>query len=127
MPARPRRHFGELEARVLATLWAASGPLSVQEVLDRLDGDVVYTTVAKVLDRLHGKGSVTRTMVGRAFAYTAVPTEANFVAAQVRGLLGRAGSRQAALQGLVDGLDPADTDRLALLLQQALRQRERQQ
>jgi predicted transcriptional regulator len=54
------------------------GTISGREVHTRIGAPrgLVYTTVAKVLDRLRAKGLVTRRRVGRAFVYTAsVPRE----------------------------------------------------
>lgn len=114
-----RRAAGELEAQVLGVLWAAGNRISVGEILPHLDGDMAYTTVAKVLDRLYAKGQVRRTRSGRSYEYAPVAIESNWVAGQVRRLLGRAGNRAAVLQGFVDGLDPADAKILVDLLQTA--------
>lgn len=119
-----RRQAGELEAQILGVLWSADGGLGASEVLEALGGDMAYTTVAKVLDRLHAKGKVRRDRSGRAYRYAPVGAESNWVAGQVQRLLGRAGNRSAVLQGFVDGLDADDTALLAELLQQAQRQRE---
>jgi len=114
-----RRSSGELEAKVLAALWSGEESASVQQVLDRLQADVAYTTVAKVLDRLVAKGTVTRQPAGRAFLYQPVADESTFVASRIRTLLDRAGDRSAALLGLVQGLDPEDNARLLDLLREA--------
>lgn len=114
-----RRASGELEAQILGVLWAADSDLGVGDVLERLGGDMAYTTVAKVLDRLHAKDEVRRVRSGRSFRYWPISAESNWVAAQVKGLMDRAGNRSAVLQGFVDGLDAADNDVLAALLEQA--------
>lgn len=114
-----RRGSGELEAQILGVLWAADGELGASEVLERLGGDMAYTTVAKVLDRLHAKGQVTKTRVGRSFRYGPTSAESGWVAGQVQRLLRRAGDRSAVLQGFVDGLDADDTEILAELLSEA--------
>ena len=97
-----RRAAGELEAEILGVLWAAGSELGVGDVLERLGGDMAYTTVAKVLDRLHAKGEVRRARSGRSFRYSPISAESNWVAEQVKGLMGRAGNRSAVLQGFVD-------------------------
>ena len=107
-----RREFGELEQRVLAALWVVSEPLTVAQVLDALDGDVVYTTVAKVLDRLHAKGAVLRSRSGRSFSYRPVADEAATAASRIRALLERAGDREAVLHGFADGLQPQEAEQL---------------
>jgi predicted transcriptional regulator len=61
---------GDLEYAVLAALWDL-GTASVREIHQRVgqaDG-LVYTTIAKVVDRLHAKRLVRRERVGRSFVY----------------------------------------------------------
>jgi predicted transcriptional regulator len=61
---------GELEYGVLVALWDM-GSATAREVHDRVgepDG-LVYTTTAKVLDRLHAKGLVERKRAGKSFVY----------------------------------------------------------
>src|SRR5258708_762857 len=54
-------------------LWAAGRPLTVRETLENLnDGrtpPLAYTTVLTVMQRLAGKGALTRTVRGRGHAY----------------------------------------------------------
>jgi predicted transcriptional regulator len=119
-----RRGAGELEAQILGALWAADSELTPADVLERLGGDLAYTTVAKVLDRLQLKGKVRRRRSGRSFHYAPVDAESSWVAGQVQRLLGRAGNRSAVLQGFVDGLDANDTVLLSALLEEA-REREK--
>ena len=120
-----RRAAGELEAQILGVLWAAGSELGVGDVLERLGGVMAYTTVAKVLDRLHAKGEVRRARSGRSFRYSPINAESTWVAEQVKGLIGRAGNRSAVLQGFVDGLDADDTAVLAGLLERAQHERSR--
>src|SRR5256885_13561815 len=114
-----RRAFGELEGEVLAALWAAPGPLVPAEVQAAVAGDLAYTTVMTILVRLHDKGVIERHKVGRAYAYRPVVAENDVVADQVRRLLDRGHSRSAVLQGLVEGLEPADEQQLRELLTKA--------
>ena len=70
----PRRALpgGDLEYAVLTAIWeggSASAP-QVHTVVGEPRG-LAYTTVAKVLDRLHEKGLLARRRVGKAFVYTA--------------------------------------------------------
>lgn len=123
MTAQPeRRAAGELEAEILGVLWAEPAVLGAADIRGRLGGDMAYTTVAKVLDRLHAKGQVSRTRAGRSFTYAPVGAESSWVASQVQRLLGRAGNRSSVLQGFVDGLDSDDTALLAKLLDEAREQ-----
>jgi predicted transcriptional regulator len=112
-----RRAFGELQGRILGVLWAAGRPLTAAEVLTDLGDDVVYTTVAKVLDRLHAQNVVRRAKVGRAYTFEPMVQESAFVADRLRGLLDRSRDRSAVLQGFVDGLEPADTELLVSMLE----------
>jgi len=118
-----RRAFGELEQRVLASLWAVDAPLSVGQVLESLHGDVAYTTVAKVLDRLVAKRTVARSPVGRGFVYRPINDEASFAASQIRMLLERAGDRDAVLHGFAEGLAPGEAEELVALLEAARERR----
>lgn len=92
------RQLGDLERAVMEVVWAAGAPVSVRDVLARLDGRrPAYTTVMTVLDRLARKGVVTRELDGRAWAYTAALTREEFVARLMLDVLDNAGSRDAAL------------------------------
>ena len=59
---------GDLEYAVLAAVWDLS-PASARDVHERVGEPkgLVYTTTAKVLDRLHNKGLVSRKKSGKAF------------------------------------------------------------
>ncbi|MGH9080674.1 MAG: BlaI/MecI/CopY family transcriptional regulator [Acidimicrobiales bacterium] len=66
--------LGELERRVMDTLWAERDrELTGRDVTDAL-ADYAYTTVATVLDRLVHKGLVLRRMDGRTIRFTAIGT-----------------------------------------------------
>ncbi len=112
-----RRPAGELEAAVLAALWQAAGPLTVPEVQRLLSGTPARTTVATVLARLHGKGTVTRTREGRAFRYrAAVEDHAALAARRMRGELDRATDRSGVLARFAAGLSTRDAAELRALL-----------
>ncbi len=115
----PRRGFGELEQQVLSVLWAADTPLIPREVQARLDDAPAYTTVMTILDRLHGKGTVTRELRGRAYAYEAAVTESAAASERVRALLANGSDRSAVLQGFVDVLSDSDADEVRRLLRDA--------
>src|SRR4051794_5217401 len=101
-----RRGFGELESAVMAALWAADRPMVPAEVQAAMGADLAYTTVMTILVRLHDKGVITRTKVGRAYAYRPAVAESEVVAQRIRQLIDRGQDRTAVLQGLVAGLDP---------------------
>ena len=73
----------------MAVLWRAKEPLSVREVLDRLNASrkppLAYTTAMTVLARLAEKGVLRREQVGRGFRYEPVAQDAAGVA--VKGVL----------------------------------------
>ena len=110
--------LGPLEAEVMAVLWQADAPLSVREVVDRLNAGraapLAYTTVMTVLSRLAGKGILVREQQGRGFVYT--PAVADTAEIAVRGVLAEFGD--AALARFVDRveLDPALRARLRKLM-----------
>jgi predicted transcriptional regulator len=110
--------LGPLEAEAMGVLWQADAPLSVREVVDRLNAGRVaplaYTTVMTVLSRLAGKGILVREQQGRGFVYT--PAVADTAEIAVRGVLAEFGD--AALARFVDRveLDPALRARLRKLM-----------
>lgn len=68
-PAR-RSRLAQLELDCMKVLWKQPGS-SVAEVRSALDRPLAYTTVMTVLDRMTGKGVVTRRKNGRAWHYSA--------------------------------------------------------
>jgi predicted transcriptional regulator len=62
-----------LELQIMQVLWQ-SGPGNVQEVQERLgkESRLAYTTVQTMLNILHRKGKVKRSLDGRAYVYKAV-------------------------------------------------------
>jgi predicted transcriptional regulator len=108
MPGQSRRAPGELEAEVLGALWRADSPLSPGQVRDELGADLAYTTVMTILSRLHDKGSVTRSRVGRAFVYTPAFEQAELAASQMRSLLEAGHDREAVLARFVGSLSADD-------------------
>lgn len=113
-----RRPMGSLEATVLQQLWRSTEPLTPSQVQDTLDGDLAYTTIMTILTRLWKKGLVERERSGRAFAYSPVVTEPEFLADRMRVELVRTKDRQAVLSRFVDKLSLNDTVALRDLLRQ---------
>jgi predicted transcriptional regulator len=105
-----------LEFEVLTALWSAGRPLVPGEVLAVLGGDLAYTSVMTILVRLHEKGVVERSRVGRAYAYRPVVEESELISREVRHLLDRGSDRRSVLQGFLDGLTPEDAAALRDLL-----------
>ncbi|MQA87456.1 MAG: BlaI/MecI/CopY family transcriptional regulator [Streptosporangiales bacterium] len=110
--------LGPLETAAMEVLWRADEPLSVRQVLDRLNQDrcplLAYTTVMTVLARLADKGALTRQPRGRGFAYR--PTGSDPAALAVRSVLTEHGD--AAIVRFVEqvGADPDALRRLRRLV-----------
>ena len=111
-----RRAPGWLESEVLATLWTRAEPMTPSMVQAELPRDLAYTTVMTVLQRLHAKGLLRRSRVGRAFAYEPVVDAAELAAQQMRRALDRGRDRAAVLQRFLAGLSPEDEGVLHELL-----------
>lgn len=101
-----------LEYSVLAELWRV-GSASVRELHERLGvpEGLVYTTTAKVVDRLRKKGLIRRQRKGKAFSYQPCIERDAVERARARNaverLLGSAPrSAVAALVEAVDSVDP---------------------
>lgn len=122
--ARP----GELEQRIMGVLWDR-GEGSVRDVLGRLDGDLAYTTVMTVLDRLHAKGRVKRHKEGLAWIYrAAVPREAELgeqAAALLTGSDAEPGPLLMAFLDRAEATDPAVLDELERLIKKRRAERGR--
>ncbi len=112
-----RRPLGSLESEVLEVLWKSEEPLTPSEVLDQLDTDLAYTTVMTVLGRLWAKGLAGRTKIGRAFAYSAVMSQADLSADRMRKALDASGDRVATMSHFLDGLDTDQQRELRRMLE----------
>jgi predicted transcriptional regulator len=73
--------LGPLERRVLDALWTRTAPVSVRDLQPEF-GDIAYTTLMTTLDRLHRKGVLDRTKLGRAFLYRPRLSRPEFQAAR---------------------------------------------
>jgi predicted transcriptional regulator len=111
--------FGPLEREVMDAVWAARSPVTVREIVDRLNearaDPLAYTTVMTVMSRLAEKRALERRKVGRGYAYEAAAPDAAGIA--VKELLRRHG--EVAVAHLVDEAraDPELLDRLRRLLE----------
>jgi predicted transcriptional regulator len=110
--------LGPREAEVMAVLWQSDGPVSVREVVQRLNAGrtapLAYTTVMTVLSRLAGRGILVREQQGRGYVYS--PAVADTAEIAVRGVLAEFGD--AALARFVERveLDPGLRARLRKLM-----------
>jgi predicted transcriptional regulator len=114
------RRRGALEQEVLSCLAAAGHPLTVNEVLADVGGDLAYTTVLTALARLHAKGALHREPCGRAFAYSLADDPsamgASVTARRMARLLDAGNDRAGVLARFVADLSPEDERLLAELL-----------
>lgn len=108
-----RRSPGALEAAVMRVLWSAGRPVTAHEVRDGLaeapGGVPAFTTVITVLNRLHAKGRVVRSVNGQgSLAFSAAQSEsAHAVEGMLTALLATS-DRGAALLQFAGSLDPQD-------------------
>ncbi len=107
-----------MEYAVLAKLWEL-GTASARDIHGHVGepAGLVYTTTAKVLDRLHDKGLVARERKGKAFSYRAgiarhVVEQARARIALSRLLGSRPHAAVAALVEAVESVDPQLLDEL---------------
>lgn len=112
------RGFGELEAVVMARLWAADGARTVREMHTELAPDraLAYTTVMTVMDKLHRKGWLTREPAGRAYAYTPRVTREQYTADLMGEALAASSDRSATLVAFLEQLEPAEAAALRAAL-----------
>jgi len=100
-----------LEYAVLAAVWDL-GVATARQVYDRVGVPLglVYTTTARVLDRLQAKGLVSRDKVGKSFAYRACVARAEIDHVRMsRALSGfLAQEPRPALASLVEAIEAID-------------------
>ncbi|MFN7943075.1 MAG: BlaI/MecI/CopY family transcriptional regulator [Thermoanaerobaculia bacterium] len=119
MPVRRNAPGGELEQAVLVAVWELE-TASIREIYERVGSPqgLVYTTIAKVVDRLVSKRLLLRTGSSRAFRYQACVSRRAVERAQIRETLNRllggdAAPAMATLVEAVEELDPELLDDLA--------------
>ena len=110
---------GKLEYAVLVAVWER-GVVTAREVHEQVGvpAGLVYTTTARVLDRLHAKRLVERERDGKIFRYRAAAARTDVDRARLShtlsGVLG--GGHRSALAALVEAIeeiDPALLEELA--------------
>ncbi len=119
MTARFRLPGGDLEYAVLAKLWELESA-TAREIHAQVGepAGLVYTTTAKVLDRLHAKRLVSRQRKGVAFVYRPRVARSVVDSGRARAILSRllgSAPRHAAatLVDAVEAFDPNLLDELA--------------
>jgi predicted transcriptional regulator len=108
--------LGRREREVLSVLHQL-GNATVQQVVDRLDHGLAYTTVMTTLDRLFRKGLLARRKQSRAFVYSAVFSPRDFEGHRANHLIRRFFSEsdvqpEVLVSCLVDAVHRYDTDLL---------------
>lgn len=112
----PAGTLGRREREVLAVL-RELGSATVQQVAERLDASLAYTTVMTTLDRLFRKGLLDREKINRAFLYSpglsARDLEEQRAAHLIRRFFSESDSQPDILVScLVDAVNDYDTDLL---------------
>lgn len=106
-------------------LWDTDGPLTANELRDRLvdaastaagRGPLATTTILTVLSRLEKKGFVARDRDSRPHVYRATTTRTNHTADLMLEVLGSASDRQAALARFIGTVSPQEAEALRRLL-----------
>jgi len=119
---------GTLELDVMNRLWA-DGELDARGVLARLTRrTITLSTVQATLERLHRKGLVTRTKVGRAYSYRAAVTRERLIALLIEDLAERIadGELEPVISGFVELIGETDPALLGALEHRVKRRRERE-
>lgn len=108
----------ELEYAVLAELWHL-GTASVRELHETLGvpQGLVYTTTAKVIDRLRQKGLIHRQRKGKAFWYRPRISREEVERARAHNVISRllSSAPRGAVAALVEAVDSVDPDLLGEL------------
>jgi BlaI family transcriptional regulator, penicillinase repressor len=96
-------HLTPLELEIMHVLWN-EGPSNVQAVQQHLERELAYTTVQTMLNILHRKGKVKRTLKERAYFYQPVVSRSHVVRHHVSDLVERlfGGSAESLVISLVE-------------------------
>jgi len=110
-----------LELEIMNVLWA-EGPATVQTVQQQLPRELAYTTVQTMLNILHRKGKVRRTLKDRAYLYQTVVSRSQVVGQHMSDIVDRlfGGSAESLVMSLVETkhLTPKKLARLQKLLEE---------
>jgi len=120
--ARPKaEHLTPLELEIMHVLWKI-GPANVQTVQHGLDRNLAYTTVQTMLNILHRKGKVKRTLKDRAYFYKPVVSRSHVTRQHISDIVDRlfGGSAESLVISLVETkhLTPQKLARLQKLLEE---------
>jgi predicted transcriptional regulator len=119
------RQLTPLETQIMQVLWDL-GPATVQDVQTRLDTGLAYTTVQTMLNVLHRKGRVKRSLEGKAYRYQAVLSREKAISQSIGELVDRmfGGSVDALLMNLLKQrqIDRNQLEKLNSIIEERLRQ-----
>jgi predicted transcriptional regulator len=103
MARQKSQHLTPLEMEIMDVLWE-TGPANVQVVQQKLKRELAYTTVQTMLNILHRKGKVKRTLKDRAYFYRPSITREKAISKQVIDVIDRlfAGSAESLVMSLVE-------------------------
>jgi predicted transcriptional regulator len=121
MARRKTEHLTPLELEIMHVLWDV-GAANVQAVQKELTRDLAYTTVQTMLNILHRKGKVKRTLKDRAYFYKPVVSRSQVVGQHMSDIVERlfGGSAESLVMSLVETkhLTPKKLARLHKLLEE---------
>ena len=122
MARRKTERLTPLELEIMKVLWE-TGAANVQTVQQRLERELAYTTVQTMLNILHRKGKVKRTLKDRAYFYKPAVSRRQVVSQAVNDLVDHlfGGSVESLVMSLVETkhLTPQKMNRLNKLLKES--------
>jgi len=121
MARRKTEQLTPLELEIMHVLWE-TGPANVQSVQQHLERELAYTTVQTMLNILHRKGKVKRTLKDRAYFYKPAVSRSQVVSQHMSDIVDRlfGGSAESLVMSLVETkhLTPRKLARLQKLLEE---------
>ena len=120
MARRKTEHLTPLELEIMHVLWEIA-PANVQSVQQHLKRQLAYTTVQTMLNILHRKGKVKRTLKDRAYFYKPVVSRSHVTREHMSDIVDRlfGGSAESLVMSLMETkhLTPKKLARLQKLVE----------
>jgi predicted transcriptional regulator len=106
--------LGDLEARVMRTIWARGWPATVRDIVGDLQRErpIAYTTVMTVMNNLRKKGWLRRQADGRAYRYEPLVSGEEYSAGLMRQALAASDDRAAVLMRFIGELSAEEAGAL---------------
>jgi len=103
MARRKTEHLTPLELEIMHVLWETA-PANVQSVQQHLKRQLAYTTVQTMLNILHRKGKVKRTLKDRAYFYKPVVSRSHVTREHMSDIVDRlfGGSAESLVMSLME-------------------------